>query len=220
MPFKSGADHHNYMHGIFAKGEGAYTYRSWRAMRVRCYDSSHENFKYYGGRGICVCDRWHVFVNFYEDMGARPKDTTLDRINPDGNYEPSNCRWATSKEQALNRRSTTLIEFNGENVVLSDLASRYGIPQTTIYRRYKQGIRDDALVETANRNKYRTGEKAPLHKLTFNDVLAIKSLLGCGAKVGELAKKFSVSQPTISDIKAGRTWSHCFAGDDSEVVGV
>ena len=206
MPFKPGADHHNYIHGIFVKREGTHTYRSWKSMHVRCYDASHENFKYYGGRGISVCDRWHVFVNFYEDMGARPKGTTQDRINPDGNYEPSNCRWATSKEQAINRKSTVLIDFKGEKIILRDLVERYGIPETTIYRRYKQGLRDEALIEKGNRNKYRTGNKCSSSKLTEDKVKTIKRELKKGVSVGLLAKLFGVAQPTISNIKSGLTW--------------
>ena len=75
------------------------TYHSWDAMRARCEKPATNSYEIYGGRGITVCDRWKTFSNFLEDMGERPPGTTLDRIDPDGNYEPANCRWATNEEQ-------------------------------------------------------------------------------------------------------------------------
>lgn len=80
------------------------SYRSWDAMMQRCYDKNVAHYKRYGALGIIVCERWHTFLNFMEDMGERPKGYTLDRINPFGNYEINNCRWATYKEQANNKR--------------------------------------------------------------------------------------------------------------------
>lgn len=80
-------------------------YGTWSSMIQRCYDSKCRSYKNYGGRGITVCERWKSsFFNFLEDMGKRPIEKTLDRINNDGNYEFSNCKWSTKSEQAQNRR--------------------------------------------------------------------------------------------------------------------
>lgn len=94
----------NFRHGNAPRGAWTAEYRCWVAMLARCHNPHTKAFKDYGGRGISVCDRWRDFANFLADMGRRPKGLTLDRINNDGNYELSNCRWATALEQRHNQR--------------------------------------------------------------------------------------------------------------------
>ena len=89
------------------------TYNSWRAMKDRCYCKSHSEYKRYGALGVTVCERWkNSYQNFLKDMGERPENHSLDRINPFENYSPENCRWATYKEQANNTRIKYLAKGN------------------------------------------------------------------------------------------------------------
>lgn len=95
------AHYRNRTHGLY----GTLMYNRWNGMMDRCYCPTNPGFKYYGGRGIKVCERWHNPANFYADMGDPPfEGATLDRINNDGDYEPGNVRWATLSQQNQNRR--------------------------------------------------------------------------------------------------------------------
>ena len=98
---KSNLKHGYAIHGISYTG----IYLSWIGMRHRCYNKNHADYKYYGGRGIFVCRRWRdSFENFLKDMGERPKNKSIDRINNNGSYGPWNCKWATAEEQRNNQR--------------------------------------------------------------------------------------------------------------------
>ena len=93
-----------FRHGHARNDKRSSEYTAWDSMVRRCTNTRNSRFGDYGGRGITVCERWLKFENFLADMGERPPGLTLDRRNNDGNYEPGNCRWATRKQQQVNRR--------------------------------------------------------------------------------------------------------------------
>lgn len=115
-------------------------YRTWAHIHDRCYKPDAIGFKHYGGRGIAVCEQWHSFEGFYADVSPRPPGKTLDRWpNGDGNYEPSNVRWATVDEQIRNRNMTRWITRGGETMCLKDWTRRLGLRYNTIQDRVKKG---------------------------------------------------------------------------------
>jgi hypothetical protein len=93
-------------HGHTAGGKNSATYRTWRSMINRCLNPGNENYAYYGGRGISICDEWRSFDGFLEDMGERPIDTCLDRRDPNGDYRKANCWWQPLSERNGNKRNT------------------------------------------------------------------------------------------------------------------
>lgn len=100
---KAAGGKHQLMHGQARRGIQTREYRTWRNMINRCYDPKNNHYQNYGGRGISVCAEWrHDFSTFFHDMGEKPLGLSIDRIDVHGNYEPSNCRWATNHEQAMN----------------------------------------------------------------------------------------------------------------------
>lgn len=113
-------------------------FRVWTSMLTRCRNPNCKEWKNYGGRGINVCLRWLSFESFFRDMGPRPSPRhSIDRIDNNGNYEPSNCRWATPTEQGRNKRSTRWITSRGLTLTMSEWCKRTGIKHTTFLMRLK-----------------------------------------------------------------------------------
>lgn len=117
------------------------TWRIWRGMRRRCYDTNIQGYANYGGRGITVCDRWRdSFENFYADMGERPsKQHSLERRDNNGNYTPHNCYWATNIEQHNNTRRSVFLEFQGKKQTITQWARELNINVATLYNRVRRG---------------------------------------------------------------------------------
>lgn len=128
-------------------------YHIWRGMINRCYNPTSESYCIYGKRGIEVCERWrgeHGLVNFLADMGEPTTEQSIDRIDVNGNYEPSNCRWATMKEQANNKRNNKYITCNGLTKTVAQWADETGIKAATLHYRLKIGLEPSLIFYNGN----------------------------------------------------------------------
>lgn len=146
-------------HGMSRSAE----YRTWFAIKKRCYDQSCTRYPRYGGRGITVCDRWlESFEHFLSDMGPRPSaNHSIDRINNNGNYEPKNCRWATNKEQSNNTSRNHKVTINGTTKTITQWADAHGLHWSVVMSRVRKGLSGESLIEpSAIRSKF----------LTFNGI--------------------------------------------------
>ena len=119
-------------------------YRAWESMKRRCLNRDCEQYPDYGGRGIQFCERWSDFANFLKDMGERPPGTTLDRENNNGHYEPGNCRWATARQQARNRRSSSNVEFRGKTQCIAAWCEELGLDYPSVVNRLTSGWTSEA----------------------------------------------------------------------------
>ena len=112
-------------------------YQIWYNMITRCYNPNSSHYEHYGARGITVCDNWRKYENFRSwalDSGYQD-DLTIERIEVNGNYEPSNCKWATRKQQANNKRTSRYIEFNGERRTVAEWADSMGMDKRVLWDR-------------------------------------------------------------------------------------
>lgn len=150
-----GTNNGNYKHG----GKGTKLYEVWYTMRRRCNCPNSKAYKYYGGKGITVCKEWDTDFSVFQKWAIENGYTeglSIDRIDVTGNYEPSNCRWATRKEQSNNKTTTLKIEHKGETRTLSEWAEYLGIKLDTLYYRiFKLGWSiERALNEKVSYDRY------------------------------------------------------------------
>lgn len=171
-------------------GKGSPEYRTWSGIKTRCLRSQGDSRKWenYGGRGITICERWRCsYVSFLEDMGRRPSAKhSIERIDTNGNYCPENCRWATPKEQARNKRTTAWITLEGETKSASEWGEQYGIKAEILIDRRDRGWSTEDLL------------KPPRKKVRVEIDGQIKS-------VPELAKQYGIDCSLIyRRLKLGR----------------
>jgi hypothetical protein len=127
-------------------GKGTRTYRIWCAMKTRCSNPNAASYGRYGGRGITVCSEWEKFETFLADMGECPEGMSIDRIENDKGYLPSNCLWATRLQQANNTSANVFIEHNGKRMTRSEWERSLGLGATTVRGRLRRGLSlEDAL---------------------------------------------------------------------------
>lgn len=129
-------------------------YKTWVEMIYRCENPEKDNYQWYGGRGIKVCERWRNFPDFVADMGLRPRGHTLDRKDGDGDYTPDNCRWATKKMQMNNMSSNRTLHVNGEYLTMTQASEKYGVKVGTIWKRLNDGWNEvDAVTRPVRAHK-------------------------------------------------------------------
>ena len=169
-------------------------YRIWQGMIARCTNTNRINYPRYGGRGIRVCEKWLTFEGFYADMGD-DNGLTLERVNNSGNYTASNCKWATTKEQAVNTRSNRLITINRETKTLSQWAEISTIQSGTILARLNLGW--------SNKDSVFGELKCNPPKINTECAKVIRYFHGKGFTQVRLAKAHNVSRQFIAKVLAG-----------------
>ncbi len=141
-------------------------YNSWRSMRARCLNPKHSAYANYGGRGISICPEWlNDFDAFYHDMAPRPDGMTLDRIDNNGDYSKSNCRWVLVADQHNNKRTNVLLTKDGETLTVAQWTKRLGVTETVISARLRRGLPIERVLEPKLRQwKHGTRQAYEVHK--------------------------------------------------------
>lgn len=143
-------------HGMYNTRE----YRSWQKIKARCFNTQCFEYKWYGGRGITMCDEWkNSFEQFYKDMGPRPPKKSIERKDNNLNYNKDNCKWATQKEQSNNTRRNKFLTHNGMTKTLSEWADFTGINKSTISRRIELSWSTKEILETPVNTKFSVNKK-------------------------------------------------------------
>lgn len=181
------------------------SYRAtWYQMVQRCTNPKHPKWPDYGKRGITVCEPWLVFDNFFADMGPRPPGMEIERIDNDKGYYKANCRWATRPEQQSNKRSNVYVTVGGEEVILAEIARRYGLPKNVVQHRYSKGARTVQDLTVPLRPK---GVKA-----TDETKATVLTMHAAGKTHKEISEAVGYPRPTISK------WLLRWTGDPDRAI--
>jgi len=166
---------------------------TYRNMISRCYNPRATGYEYYGGRGIKVCERWKKdFINFYKDMGERPNDMSLDRIDVNGNYTKANCKWATPVEQARNTTANNYIDYNGDIKILEEWGEQLKIKPNTILTRLRRGWPVGQALELEPRKKYYNG------RLSVEDIKDLVDSINSGINQTDYGMKIGMHPSQVS----------------------
>lgn len=175
---------------------GTKEHRAWSEMKQRCHNPNNDKYKWYGARGITVCDLWrNDFLAFYSHIGPRPSGYEIDRIDNDKGYEPGNVRWTTKANNVRNRRNTVMVTVNGEEISLEEYASSAGISYATAWARMRKHphlIDGGRHLKIGERNS-----QAKLSDLQADEIRASRE----PTKV--LQERFRVSRSLIQGIRRG-----------------
>lgn len=194
---------------------GTKLWNTYYGMLSRCYRNNDKRYNDYGGRGIKVCEEWknsfEEFVKWsFENSFVDSEEYSIDRIDNNLGYSPDNCRWTTRKAQCRNRRSNTIIYYEGEYITLIELSEKTGIPYSLIRERYNRGNNLEEILTKGSLPKgtKSKGEKRPNSKLKECDVLEMRKLSKEGVSYRELGERYNVSKSTVSAIINRKMWKH------------
>jgi len=139
------------------RGCGSVEFDTWCGIKGRCYNEKSTSYKYYGARGIKMCDSWvNSFENFYADVGPRPSNKhSLDRIDNDGDYSPENCRWATRIQQARNKSNNVYVNYKGKKRNVTEVARLLNINPLMVHKRIRRGWPESRLFEKPRKSPTR-----------------------------------------------------------------
>jgi len=188
-------------------------YKEWEGIKRRCYLQNEKCYPRYGGRGIKMCKEWLNNFETFRDWALNngyKEELSIDRINVNGNYEPSNCRWVDNKTQCNNRRTNIKIIHNNKTQTLMEWCEELDIPYKVAHARYQRdkNISFERLFRPVGTDRDNKGSRNHNSKINEETARQIKIRLKNKEKIKDIAEELNISRSIVSDIKRGRTWKN------------